>query len=93
MTKVGQGFGEVLEVLGETPVASEPGKGALHQNMLRIWHAAAGEPAGCAEARESGGARSRRRGRSRWQTGEGPIGVYFWRRNGPTTDCRWPRRR
>jgi hypothetical protein len=27
----GHGFGEVLEVLGETPVASEPGEGALDQ--------------------------------------------------------------
>ena len=25
----GQGFGEVLEVLGETPIAAEPGEGAL----------------------------------------------------------------
>jgi glutathione S-transferase len=28
-TEGGQGFGEVLEILGKTPFASEPGKGAL----------------------------------------------------------------
>jgi hypothetical protein len=29
VTKGGQGFGKVFEVLGETPVSSEPGEGAL----------------------------------------------------------------
>ena len=30
-----QGFGKVLEVLGETPVASEPGEGALDHPTAR----------------------------------------------------------
>ena len=30
----GQGFGKVLEVLGETPVSAEPGEGALDQGPL-----------------------------------------------------------
>jgi hypothetical protein len=29
ITKGGQGFGKVLEVLGKTPVSAEPGKGVL----------------------------------------------------------------
>jgi hypothetical protein len=33
-----QGFGKVLEVLGETPVASEPGEGALdHPTARQKW--------------------------------------------------------
>ena len=31
----GQGFGEVLEILGETPVSSEPGEGALDYPTAR----------------------------------------------------------
>jgi hypothetical protein len=35
VTEAGQGFGKVLEVLGETPVSSGPGKGALHHPAAR----------------------------------------------------------
>src|ERR1700751_5103846 len=33
--KGGQGFGEVLEVLGETPVSSEPGESTLNHPAAR----------------------------------------------------------
>jgi hypothetical protein len=33
--EVGQGFGKVLEVLGETPVSSEPGEGTLDHPAAR----------------------------------------------------------
>ena len=33
--KGGEGFGEVLEILGETPVAPEPGEGALDHPAAR----------------------------------------------------------
>src|ERR1700730_14474117 len=35
VTKGGQGFGKVFEVLGETPVSSEPGEGALDHPTAR----------------------------------------------------------
>src|SRR5205085_6404308 len=35
VTEGGQGLGKLLEVLGETPVASEPGKGALEHPAAR----------------------------------------------------------
>ena len=35
MTKVGQGFGKVLKVLGVTPVSAEPGEGALDHPAAR----------------------------------------------------------
>jgi hypothetical protein len=35
VTKVDRGFGKVLEILGETPVASEPGEGALDHPAVR----------------------------------------------------------
>jgi len=35
VTKVARGFGKVLEVLGETPVSSEPREGALDHPAAR----------------------------------------------------------
>ena len=35
VTKVGQGFGKVLKVLGVTPVSAEPGEGALDHPAAR----------------------------------------------------------